>query len=95
MDSCSSQLSGLFRSKCLLYKYADPTNIPEMMADNNAVLPLLSEPVILANSCAETTDPKIIKKENHIPPKNIPESTSGNAMLALINRCFMLNFPET
>ncbi len=94
MDRCSSQLSGLFRSKWLLYTYTAPTSTPETMADNNAVLPLLSVPVILANSCAETTAPKIIMKENHMPPKNIPVSTSGNAMLALINRCFMLNFPE-
>ena len=65
------------------------------MADNNAVLPLLLLPVILANSCAETTAPKIIMKENHMPPKYIPESTSGNAMLELINLRFTLNFPET
>ena len=38
---------------------------------------------------------KIIMKENHIQPSKIPESTIGNAMLALINRCFMSNFPET
>jgi hypothetical protein len=52
-------------------------------------------PVIFANSCAETTAPNIIMRENHIPPITIPASTKGSAIAELINRDFTVYFPET